>query len=143
MIIHQISVFLENKEGTMAEITGILARENVDIRALSIADTTDFGILRLIVNDPEKALAALKADGMTVSLTEVIAVRLEDHSGSLHHVLTLLGEDGISVEYAYAFITRKSSAAYVILRVADNERAAAVLRDKGISLLDPADVYNI
>ncbi len=143
MIIHQLSVFVENKAGTLSEITGVLARESIDIRALSIADTTDFGILRLIVNQPQKALEALKQAGLTVSLTEVVAVCLEDRAGSLHDVLILLSDNNIGVEYAYAFITRKSDAAYVILRVGDNERAAQVLQSNGIALLDAARIYNI
>lgn len=143
MNIYQISVFVENQKGRLAELTGVLAEADIDIRALSIADTTDFGILRIIVNDPDRALAALKAAGLTASRTEVIAVCLEDKAGSLHRVLEILGEADVGVEYVYAFITRRSNAAYVILRVQDNPKAAAVLRDNGIQLLEAQDVYNI
>ena len=143
MSIHQISIFVENKEGALSKVTGILARANIDIRALSIADTTDFGILRLIVSDPDLALKTLKGATMMVSRTEVIAVCLDDKAGALHNVLDTLGKAGIAVEYAYAFITRKSGAAYVILRVEDNQKATAVLKDGGIRLLEAEDVYSL
>ncbi|MDR3207985.1 MAG: ACT domain-containing protein [Oscillospiraceae bacterium] len=143
MAIHQISVFVENKAGTLSEITGVLAGAGIEIRALSIADTTDFGILRLIVNEPDKALDRLRAAGLTVSRTEVIAVCLEDHTGALHGVLETLNQAGIAVEYAYAFITRKSDAAYVILRVEDNECASVALRKAGVGLLSAEDVYSL
>jgi len=143
MTIHQISVFVENKSGRLSEITGALAGADIDIRALSIADTTDFGILRLIVSDPDKALATLKAAGLTVSRTEVIAVCLEDKAGALHRVLEALNRADIAVEYAYAFLTRKSGSAYVILRVEDNAQAAGALKANGITLLQAGEVYGI
>ena len=143
MAIHQISVFVENRKGKLAEVTGVMAGAGIDIRALSIADTTDFGILRMIVSDPEKALAALKEAGLTVTRTEVIAVCLEDEAGALHRVLMTLEQANVGVEYIYAFITRKSGAAYVILRVEDNEMAMAALRDGGVQLLEARDVYDI
>lgn len=143
MLIEQISVFVENRQGTLAQITGILEKAAIDIRAFSIADTTDFGILRLIVNNPSKAEEILKENNMMVSITEVIAVRIADKPGALNAVLELLFEKDISVEYAYAFITRSKDDAYVILRVEDNERAIEVLQKGGVSLLDPAKVYSI
>ena len=141
--IHQISIFVENKAGKLSGITGVLAEAGIDIRALSIADTTDFGILRLITAEPDRALAALRAAGLTVSLTEVIGVCLEDKAGALHNVLDTLGTAGVAVEYAYAFLTRKTGMAYVILRVEDNAQAAAVLKGNGIELLQAGDVYKI
>ncbi len=143
MVIHQISVFVENRHGRLAEITGILAENQIDIRALSIADTSDFGILRLIVNDPDKAMAALRAASVTVSKTEVIAVELNDSPGALHNILTLLSDNGISVEYVYAFITRKNQDAYVILRVENNDNAIKVLQANNHSLLPSEDVYSL
>ena len=107
----QLSVFVENKTGRLVEITGALAKSGVDIRALSIADTTDYGILRLIVNDPEKALESLKQSGMTVSLTTVIAVEIPDTPGALNNVVAILSENGISIEYMYAFLNPTKSAA--------------------------------
>ncbi len=142
MYMQQVSVFVENKSGRLSEITGVLARENIDIRALSIADTTDFGILRLIVDDPERAVAVLKIEGYTVSKTNVLAISIDDKPGALHYVLNALYTSGIGLEYSYAFITRKAGA-YVILRVEDNERATQILRDAGVTLLSPSDVYDI
>ncbi len=143
MLIKQVSVFIENKPGRLSEITDVLAKAGIDIRAFSIADTTDFGILRLIVNDPEKALNSLKENMMTVSVTKVIGVRMKDAPGALNEVLHILFDKGISVEYAYAFITRKKDNAYVILRVENNEEAIAILKDAGVTFLDPAEVYSI
>ncbi|MCL2031321.1 MAG: ACT domain-containing protein [Oscillospiraceae bacterium] len=143
MLIHQISVFVENRTGRLSDITGVLARNNIDIRALSIADTTDFGILRLIVNEPEKAVAALKGEGITVSKTEVVAVRLADEPGALHDILEALRERDIVVEYAYAFLTRKDADACVILRVEDNEKAVEALKTKGQTLLTGAELYGM
>ena len=143
MLIDQISVFVENKSGRLSQITGVLSGEKIDIRALSIADTTNFGILRLIVSDPVRAEQALKKNGFTVSRTQVIAVRISDHPGSLHHVLEALQKNDISVEYAYAFITRKHDDAYVILRVEDNARAIDILRESGVELLRAEEVYTI
>lgn len=142
LTIYQISVFVENRLGRLSEITGVLAKENIDIRALSIADTSDFGILRLIVNQPDRAVEALRAAGITVSKTEVVAVRLNDRPGGLHEALVKLGENSITVEYVYAFIT-KSDDAYVILRVEDNQKAAEVLRSNGYQTLCDSDVYGI
>ena len=143
MCIHQISVFVENRTGRLSDITGVLAKHEIDIRALSIADTTDFGILRLIVNQPEKAVAALKEAGITVSKTEVIAVRLRDEPGSLHNILTVLRDQGVVVEYAYAFITRKDTDACVILRVEDNEKAIRALQATGETLIAGAELYEL
>jgi hypothetical protein len=143
MLIHQISVFVENQTGRLSDITGVLAKHSIDIRALSIADTTDFGILRLIVNQPEKAVDALKAEGITVSKTEVVAVRLRDEPGSLHEILETLRRQDIVVEYAYAFITRQDADACVILRVEDNAKAVEALQAKGETLLTGADLYGM
>ncbi len=135
MIIKQLSIFVENKRGRLAEITKAIAAADVDIRALSIADTTDFGILRLIVNKPDVAAAALKEEGITVSVTNVIAVGIDDVPGAFSVPMQILADNEIDVEYMYAFITRKSEKAYVILRVADNDAAAKVLADKGVEIL--------
>ena len=136
MNIKQLSIFVENKKGRLADITEILSDVGANIRALSIADTTDFGILRLIVDDPDAAALALKDAGVTVSITNVIAVGIDDVPGAFAHPMRILSDAGIDVEYMYAFITRKSEKAYVILRVADNEAAASVLVENGVELLD-------
>ena len=136
MIIHQISVFIENKPGRLTEIVSSLSEKGIDIRALSIADTTDFGILRLIVNDPELAMRILKDEGVTVSKTQVIGVRMADRAGALAEVLAILRDAKIAVEYAYAFITHSKSDACVVLRVEDNESAIRALSAHGIAFLE-------
>lgn len=143
MLIKQISVFVENKPGRLAEISSILAEKNIDIRALSIADTTDFGILRLIVNDPDGAESALKQAGLTVSITRVIGIGVTDRPGGLSGALKLLLKNGIAVEYMYAFIGRSKEEAYVILRVNDNERAAKALSESGYTVLESSGVYGM
>ncbi len=143
MIIKQISIFVENKAGRLAEITEAIAAANIDIRALSIADTTDFGILRLIVDKPEAAALALKEAGLTVSITNVIAVGIEDTPGAFSVPMRILADAGIDVEYMYAFISRDTQKAYVILRVADNDVATKVLLDKGVTLLDENGFYGL
>ncbi len=141
MAIKQISVFVENKPGRLAEITELLAKNNIDIRALSIADTTDFGILRLIVNDPESTVQILKNDGMTVSATEVLGVAIPDVPGGFAKAIRTITDKGISLEYAYAFITPKSGSAYVIIRVENNELATEALNDAGIKIIEQGDIF--
>ena len=141
MLISQISVFVENKPGRLSEITGYLAEAGIDIRAFSIADTTDFGILRLIVSDPEKAAAVLKDNGITVSKTQVVAVKIHDTPGALHDILVTLHKAGISVEYAYAFITRSRDDAYVILRIENLQEAIEILQKAGVPFLMAAEAY--
>lgn len=140
MTIKQLSVFVENKQGRLSEITGILQDTGVDIRALSLADTTDFGILRLIVDKAEAAEAALRGAGFTVSLTPVIAAGIADRPGGLAEAMAVLRDGGISVEYMYAFISRRKEMAYVILRVDDNGRAAELLQKAAFPLLTEAEI---
>ncbi len=142
MLVKQISVFLENKEGRVAQVTQILSDSKINIRALSIADTTEFGILRLIVDKPEKAEEALKEEGFTVSITEVIAISIEDEPGGLAKALELLHENKISVEYIYAFISKTSHRANVILRVESCERAIVSLETGGFLVLTANEVYD-
>lgn len=127
MTISQISVFLENKPGQLAEFTELMEENQIDMRALSIAETQDFGILRLIVDDPYKTVNVAKEAGYICAITPVLAVELPDKPGSLVKLLTALGKGGINLEYTYAFITRKKDAAYMVLRVNDPEKAAKVL----------------
>jgi len=134
MIVDQISVFIENKPGTLAEVTGILGDADIDLRALSLADTANFGVLRLIVDDPNHALSLLREAGFVVSVTQTLAVPIRDVPGGLAKVLKILAEEKVSVEYAYAFISRKQGNAYVILRVGDNERARDLLAGHGINM---------
>lgn len=136
MAIRQISVFVENKPGRLAEITGFLAEGGVSIRAFSIADTTDFGILRLIVSDTKKAAEVLKAAGVAVSITEVVGISIPDVTGAFAKVVKVLADAGENVEYAYAFLTPEVGHAYVIVRVDDNAVATAVLKENGITVID-------
>ncbi|HBT46591.1 MAG TPA: amino acid-binding protein [Peptococcaceae bacterium] len=141
MKIKQLSVFLENKSGRLAAVTRLLASKGINIRALSIADTSDFGILRLIVNDPEAAYRALKEGGFTVSLTEVLGVEMPDRPGGLSSVLTHLEEAGINIEYLYAFLGKGENGALVILRVEDLDKAIEILSAKGVQLVKAEKVY--
>ena len=135
MYIKQLSVFVENKDGRLADITSIIAKAGVDIRALSIADTTDFGILRLIVNKPDVAEKALKDAGLTVSLTNVIAVGIPDRPGGIAETLTAIANKEVGVEYMYEYVARNSDHAYFVMRVADNDKAIAALQANGFELL--------
>lgn len=140
MTINQLSIFAENKPGTIHSITRCIANAGVDIRALSVADTQDFGILRLIVSDIEKAKQALSTDGCVVSVTQVIGVAVPDSPGGLADVLQILCDAEINVEYVYAFITISKEKAYVVLRVGDNDHAIEILKKAGVTLLSENDV---
>jgi hypothetical protein len=138
----QISIFLENKSGRLAEVMRVLGAAQVNIRALSIADTSDFGILRIIVNDKDKALAALKENNFTVSKTEVIAVEVPDTPGGLSKILDLLDSQKVNVEYMYAFIERHSENALIIFRFDENDKAIEVLQKAGVTILSSQEIYN-
>ncbi|MEM1483643.1 ACT domain-containing protein [Oscillospiraceae bacterium PP1C4] len=141
MVIKQLSVFVENQRGRLAEITAALYKKEVDIRALSIADTTNFGILRLIVNHPSRAEAVLKEQGFTVSQTDVIGIGVTDEPGGLAAALKILNDAQIAVEYMYAFVSKAEKTAYVILRVEDNALAESVLRENGVPILSEDEIY--
>lgn len=135
MTVKQISVFVENKPGRLAEFTNVLRNNNIDMRALSIAETPDFGILRVIVNDPFETACVLKDAGYIASITPVLAVKVADEPGSLFKILDILAEANINLEYTYAFLTREKDSAYIIFRVEDNDRAAEVLSKNGVTLI--------
>ncbi|MGE5551969.1 MAG: ACT domain-containing protein [Bacteroidota bacterium] len=141
MKVKQISVFLENKSGRLAKVSRTLGDREINIRALSIADTTDFGILRLIVSDPDQALTALKSEGFTVSATEVIAVQVQDRPGGLADILGILESAGINIEYMYAFVGKALDDAVVVFRVEEIDRAIGLLGEKGVTLLRGDQVY--
>ncbi len=144
MVLKQVSVFLENKSGRLAEVAKVMGDNDIDISALSIADTTDFGILRLIVNKPDKAVRALDENGFTVGTTDVIGITVEDHPGGLAAALSTLEAAKVDIEYMYAFIGNKSSGrAMVILRVEDPVSAIETLKANGIDVLPSADVYRL
>ena len=139
----QISVFLENRSGRLAGVLGILSSIGANIRALSLADTNDFGILRLIVDKPDEALAALKAGRFTVLSTDVLAVEVPDRPGGLQSILEVLAAADVNVEYMYAFVTRKTEKAVVIFRFEDADAAFAALRNAGVSVLDETAVHDL
>ncbi len=140
MTISQLSIFAENKPGTLAEITHALGGAGVDIRAMSIADTSDFGIFRMIVSNTEKAKEALTNIGCIVSVTSVIAVLIPDSPGALNDILTLFAESGVNLEYMYAFVTMSKQNAYAVLRVEDNAQAIELLSKKGIQFVSDEDI---
>jgi hypothetical protein len=135
MNIKQISVFIENKKGRLADVTEILSGGGINIRALFLADTTDFGVLRMIVTDNEKALNLLKDNDIVAQETDVIAVEVEDKPGGLHKILKLLGGNDINIEYMYAFVEKKASNAVVIIKIDEQKKAIEVLQKGNIGLL--------
>jgi len=143
MQIQQLSIFVENKSGRLAEITEALANANVDIRALSIADTSDFGILRLIVDKPEQAVTVLKEKHLTVLLTNVIAVGINDQPGEFAKAMRVLANNNIGVEYMYAFISRAKGKAYVIIRAEQDEKALEALEAGCITILTAEEFYGM
>ncbi|GAB1537316.1 ACT domain-containing protein [Geovibrio sp. ADMFC3] len=143
MKITQISVFIENESGRLHEVTGLLGDNNINIRALSLADTSDFGILRLIVNEPDKAYRLLRENEFTVGRTEVLAVEVPDNPGGLAGVLGTLSKSSINVEYMYALVERSTDCAVMIFRFDDTSRAVDVLTASGYKLKKGEQIYEI
>ena len=135
MSVKQISVFLENKKGRLAQVTSVLSTEKINIRALSLADTADFGVLRIIVNNPERCLAVLKANSFVAQVTEVIAIEVEDKPGGLARILEVLDQDNVNVEYMYAYVEKTRENAIVICKIDDRERALQVLEKNDIAVV--------
>jgi hypothetical protein len=140
MKVEQLSIFVENKSGRLAEVTAILARNGINIRALSLADTADFGILRLIVDDMEKTNTLLKNNGFTVGRNEVVAAEVPDRPGGLAGILSALQGQGINVEYMYAFVQKSEGNAVLIFRFDDIHKAVDTLRTAGIRMLSGEQV---
>ncbi|MBQ7826651.1 MAG: ACT domain-containing protein [Clostridia bacterium] len=143
MAIKQLTVFVENKQGSLVSITNTLAKKDVNIRALSIAETEDFGILRLIVNDEATAEKTLAEEGYLIKVTDVVGVKIGDAPGKLTAALDVLDRAGINMEYLYAFMARTEKHAYVVLRVEDNGAAEAALENAGFHLITDADVNKL
>lgn len=143
MTVKQISIFVENKTGGLATITGLLAQAGVNIRALSIAETSDFGILRLIVDDVFKAGNALKENGQIYSITDVLAVAGQDTPGSIAKIMAVLADAGIGMDYAYAFFAKKDELAYMIVKVEEMEAAKKVFRDNGIHVASEEEIVSL
>lgn len=140
MAVKQISAFVENKPGQLAKLTEILNNHGIDMRALSLAETEDFGIVRIITDDSYKTACVLKDEGYVFSITQVIAVEIPDSPGGLFRVLDILRQENINVDYTYAFTARKQDVAYMIFRVGNNEAATQVLKKNGIRLLETDDI---
>lgn len=143
MLIKQISVFIENKPGRLTEVTDLLAQYQVDITALSLADTSEFGILRLIVDKPDAAQMALREAGFAVKATEVLAVAMDDQPGGLASVLHTIAEALVSIEYMYAFVGKRDGKAVVVMRVSDLDAAISALQHDSKTLVNARDIYNV
>ena len=143
MTVKQISIFVENKPGKLAELTEYLNQSSIDMRALSIAEAQDFGIVRIIVDDAYKTSCVLKEAGYVASITPVVAIEMPDEPGSLFRILKILGDGGVNLDYMYAFLTRKQSTAYMVLRVEDNEKAIEILSKNGIHTICQEALSNL
>jgi hypothetical protein len=143
MAIKQLTVFIQNKKGTVASVTEILSKNNINLRALSIAETQDFGILRLIVNDDKQAEKVLAENGYLIKVIDVVGVKIGDAPGKLTAALDVLDKADINVEYLYAFMARTEKHAYVVLRVEDNAVAEKILTDAGFKMITEADINKL
>ena len=143
MAIKQLTVFIQNRKGSVVSVTDILAKNNINLRALSIAETQDFGILRLIVNDEKAAEKVLDENGYLIKVIDVVGVKIGDAPGKLTAALDVLDKAGINVEYLYAFMARTEKHAYVVLRVEDNAVAEAALVEAGFKMISEADINKL
>ena len=143
MSLKQLSIFVENKQGALVGVTDALASHGINLRALSIADTEDFGILRIIVNDTDAACKVLTDAGYLIKMTDVVGVKIGDAPGKLSKALAVLDKAEINMEYLYAFMSRTEKHAYVVLRVADNAAAEAALEADGFHIITDADVNKL
>ena len=135
MTTKQISVFLENRPGTLAEFCKVLQKNNIDMRAMCVADAMDFGIARVIVDNVYETVTVLKDEGYVCQITKVLTVEMEDRPGALSDILALLGEQNINLEYTYAFLTREKDKAYLVIKVADNAAAADMRKKNGVKVI--------
>ena len=143
MTVRQISVFLENRPGALYEFTKLLEANNIDLRALSLAESEDFGIVRVIVDDPLKSVQVLKDEGYVCCMTKVLAVEIEDKPGALVGILNVLGEKKINLEYMYAFLAKKANSAFVVFRVEDNDEAIRVLSENGFHTVSQEEMQEL
>ena len=143
MAVKQISIFVENKEGRIKKAIDTLAKQDINIRALSIADTTKYGILRLIVSDNEKAIEALEKDGFIVKENEVIILAVPDKPNGLNSTLAVFDEKGINLEYLYAFVSSKTAEAIVVMRLENMEKAIDALNESNVKILDTEDIKDL
>ena len=143
MKISQISVFLENRKGRLYEVCALLGQGEINIRALNIAETTDFGILRMVVDQPEAALKLLRAHGFVASVTDIVAVQVDDRPGGLAEVLRVLSQSDTNVEYMYAFVEKRTDKALVVFRFDDLDKAIRVLTEHGLTIVKKAELVGL
>ncbi|MBE6696194.1 MAG: ACT domain-containing protein [Ruminococcaceae bacterium] len=143
MAIKQLTVFVQNSKGSLVSVTEILSRNNINLRALSIAETQEFGILRLIVNDEKTAEAVLTENGYLIKVVDVVGVKISDEPGKLTEALAVLDEANINIEYLYAFMARTEKHAYVVLRVEDNDIAENLLTEAGFKMISEHDINKL
>ncbi|MHA1312078.1 MAG: ACT domain-containing protein [Candidatus Helarchaeota archaeon] len=140
-MVKQVSVFLPNEPGVLAKFTELLENNKINIRALTVAETADYGILRIIVNNPDKCIEVLRNANYLVSETDVLAFEVEDKPGGLHRIANLMGENNINIEYLYSTLTSKT--AIILMRVNDLEKASTLLKDAGIKIFSGSEIYSI
>lgn len=140
MLIKQISIFLPNQEGHLAKVTKVLLDHNIDIRAIVVFDTAEYGILRAIVTEPDRAVELLKEDGFVAKTSKVIVVEPEDRTGSLHELYAVLAEHNMNIEYTYCFVMKKHEMPYFVLKINELERAAEMLTLKGFKIINKEDI---
>jgi hypothetical protein len=141
MLIKQISIFIPNKKGSLSQLTDILIAHNIDIRAIAVFDTAEFGILRIVVDDPDRAVEILNEEGVVAKVSKVIAVEPEDKPGSLNEIFTILKDADINIDYIYSFIMRKKEMPFIVLKVDEQEKAVEVLTTAGINVINKEEVY--
>lgn len=142
-MVKQISIFLENKCGRLVRVTQVLGKHKINIRALTIADTSDFGILRIIVDDPDKAHKVLKEEGFIVTETEVVAVEVPDHPGGLATVLGYFEDAGINIEYLYSFVEKPAQDALILMRLEDINKGMEILKEKQVKIIEGERIYSL
>lgn len=143
MKLTQISIFLENKKGRLFEVCSLLGRNRINIRALSVAESEEFGVLRLVVDRPEQAVRLLKQDGFVASLTDIVAVEVADEPGGLAGVLRIFSKNGINVEYMYGFVEKSSDKAILVFRFEDPDKAIRLLKKEKVKIIGKKDVVNL
>ena len=143
MKLTQISLFLENRKGRLADVCSVLGKNKVNIRALTIAETDEFGVLRMVVDQPDKALATLRSNGFVASVTHIVAVEVDDRPGGLAAVLRVLTDAGLNIEYMYGFVEKKTDRALMVFRFDDPDRALEILRTNGINVVGQAEVQSL
>lgn len=141
MLIKQISIFIPNKKGSLSQLTDILVAQGIDIRAIAVFDTAEFGILRIVVDDPDRAVEILNKEGVVAKVSKVIAVEPEDKPGSLNQIFTILRDADINIDYIYSFIMRKKEMPYIVMKVDEQEKAVEVLTANGINVINKEEVY--